>query len=620
MRFVLWPGLRSVVAAALLLSLSPSARAQSEPWPGSGLGPFTGLAHTPSALVLPDGWAAVALFSDSFRKVSAPWVWRRRQAATVGLGLLPGIEVMAGACDTREWLEGSIDDRLLAAKWQVLSQTPRRPAVAVGATDITGTRVAASDYAVASWRTGRFTLHGGIGRGELRGLFGGADAWLTGRVAALVEHDSRDVNLGLRARGPGGLSVTAALVGGRRLEGAIAYTASASGGPVHRAPVPAADQSLPPGLPPEAAVRRALAEHGFEDVRSALHGTRMEVRLEDRLYRNPETGLVAAAQIACTAAGPAVTELVTTLTNRGTPVAATRWAAGEAGPRLLEAHLPGLSEPSGAPAASPAQSHGDLLVGPRAAASLGSSDIPYRAGAGAEVRLRGPVGLEARALGEAIVADTLERRTGTRLATASLSALRGVGPGGWARIAAERLADGKGAASMAGLWTPRGGRYALELQCGFAAADEPAGVWASTLAAHVPLPRLGAVASLTAGRWAGGDAGATASLLRRMGETELTLSCTRTVRASEVAWIVGAKVTVPLGPVRAGPPSALRCRVRERFDMEYRARTAAQPIAGFMQPVSAMPGLFDDLLARGRLLPGALTQAVLARMSQEVTR
>jgi hypothetical protein len=54
--------------------------------------------------------------------------------------------------------------------------------------------------------------------------------------------------------------------------------------------------------------------------------------------------------------------------------------------------------------------------------------------------------------------------------------------------------------------------------------------------------------------------------------------------------------------------------------MEYRARTAAQPIAGFMQPVSAMPGLFDDLLARGRLLPGALTQAVLARMSQEVTR
>jgi hypothetical protein len=620
MRFLLRPGHRTVAAAALLLLVGPSARAQTEAWPGQGLGPFTGLAHAPSAFVLPNGWASVGLFSDSFRKVSAPWVWRRRQAATVGLGLLPCVEVMAGACDTKEWLEGSIDDRLLAAKWQVLSPTQRRPAVAIGTTDTTGTRVAASDYAVASWRTGRVTLHGGIGRGELRGLFGGADTWLTSRLMALVEHDSRDVSLGLRARGPGGLSATVALVGGRRLEGALAYTASAATGAPRRAPEAAAMPLPPPDLPPEEAVRRALAGHGFEDVRVSRRGGGIDVGMEDRLYRNPETGMVAASEIARAAAGPAVQEMAITLTSRGAPVVTTRWAGGEAGPRLLAVRLPQPLEAPEAPAASPPQAHADLLIGPRAAASLGGSDIPYRAGAGAELRLRGPWGLEARALGEAIAADTLERRTGARLAGASLSALRGLAPGCWGRLSAERLADGKGATAGACLWTPRDGRYALELQCGFAASDEPATVWASTLAAHLPLPRLGAVVSLTAGRWAGGDAGATASLLRRMSETELALSCTRTVRASETAWIVGAKITVPLGPVRAAAPSALRIRVRDRFDMEYRARTAAQPIAGFLQPVSAMPGLFDDLLARGRLLPGALSQALAARVSQEVTR
>ena len=206
--------------AALAIALAPSARADT------GISGLSGHWNTPSAEVLRDGEAEIG-----YTIIPKAWAWDNRgryrnDVYFATLGFLPRVEVSARVTsipgfigfrpiDSLTTLEDA--DRMLSAKVQLV-RGGRFPEVSVGLEDFFGTRRFHTGYVVMgrsfSMRSTTIRLDVGYAgrvirkstRVTLDGAFVGMDIRPSTWLAFTGEYDTEKWNLGLKLRGPLGLS------------------------------------------------------------------------------------------------------------------------------------------------------------------------------------------------------------------------------------------------------------------------------------------------------------------------------------------------------------------------------------------------------------------------------
>jgi len=201
-------------------------------WPGMGaaqvsLTGTSGYWNTPSAQVLED-----SRLEFGYNTVSKRWAYDHRGAyrndiyfATLGflsrveislrVTAIPGLVAFSQQDSTSRLTDS---DRMVSARVELLRASGPVPDVAVGIEDLEGTRRFHTGYVVVGravqcgWL--RLRADAGYAGGVLRprarvtldGLFAGAELRAYGRVALVAEYDTEKWNLGLKARGPLGLT------------------------------------------------------------------------------------------------------------------------------------------------------------------------------------------------------------------------------------------------------------------------------------------------------------------------------------------------------------------------------------------------------------------------------
>jgi len=223
----------ALCAGAFLGLISIPAVAQS--LPGT-----SGLVSIPTATIIADGDMAVGVnviapryheyVADGFEGAAGIV-----QFATVGF--LPFVEVGLRLTRLDSETPQALGDRMVSVRVRVLKERERRPAIALGAHDVVGTRIFHATYAVASKTIGTAAgpvgLHLGYGHDVLGlrasgrqfdGLFGGVSLaprrWLT----LMAEYDGERPNAGVRLGPVHGVALLAALQNGDGVSGGVSYT------------------------------------------------------------------------------------------------------------------------------------------------------------------------------------------------------------------------------------------------------------------------------------------------------------------------------------------------------------------------------------------------------------
>ncbi|MGQ9698749.1 MAG: YjbH domain-containing protein, partial [Armatimonadota bacterium] len=212
---------------------------------GPSLSGSTGLLMIPTADVEPYGSMSIGanFLGKRWRRYAGRLVGHGTMAQYITLGVVPSWEITVRLTNLKGnlWAQkfnipdmdpntadtGWNVDRMASVQWQVLRETATRPAVAVGAQDVTadfgelGESVMYWErYVVASKHFGKLGVHTGLGgshKGQeprLKGLFGGADyrfarnAWILMDIdrkfkfripGRRPEPHGREVNIGIRA-------------------------------------------------------------------------------------------------------------------------------------------------------------------------------------------------------------------------------------------------------------------------------------------------------------------------------------------------------------------------------------------------------------------------------------
>ncbi len=166
----------------------------------------TGLMEIPTARVLDDGVLRIGAAQ------ALPYRW-----ITVAMGIFPGLE-FSGRFTELTNIEtgmkgyGSYKDKAFDIKYQLLPESRRFPAVAVGLHDFHGTKLFPAEYLVLNRQVFPFDFTIGLGRKRLGGgpslpflrslgLFGGVELALNPRLQLMVEYNPIEYEKDRRAAG-----------------------------------------------------------------------------------------------------------------------------------------------------------------------------------------------------------------------------------------------------------------------------------------------------------------------------------------------------------------------------------------------------------------------------------
>jgi hypothetical protein len=184
----------SVIRALLAVCMiCTAAGAGDKPFDMSSNWGGTGLMEIPTARILPDGVMRLG------RAQASPYIWH-----TFGFGVLPGLEFTGRYTDITNrpsGLEsdfGSYKDKAYDLKYQLLPESRKTPAVAIGISDFNGTRLYEAQYLVISRQLfpvdftlgcGRQRLKGPLSIGDEIGFWGGLEWAATERLHLMVEYN-----------------------------------------------------------------------------------------------------------------------------------------------------------------------------------------------------------------------------------------------------------------------------------------------------------------------------------------------------------------------------------------------------------------------------------------------
>mgnify|MGYP001028236747 CR=1 FL=1 len=142
------------VATGVVLAIATSANAQSASYSLNGA---SGLIDMPTAEFLPDGETAWTFTSTG-----------TVYGGTLTFQMLPKLETSVHFMTIDDWFGGTLYDQSFDLKYQILSETPNRPSLAVGFRDFLSNGAFSSEYLVASKNVGSgLTVSGGLGWGRL---------------------------------------------------------------------------------------------------------------------------------------------------------------------------------------------------------------------------------------------------------------------------------------------------------------------------------------------------------------------------------------------------------------------------------------------------------------------
>ena len=187
--------LRKTVLRSLLwvCLLGTAAQAADKPFDMSTNWGGTGLMEIPTARILPDGAMRLGAAKAS------PFSWY-----SFGFGVLPGLEFSARYTDIGNIPSGlgpafgSYKDKAFDVKYQLLPESKRGPAVALGWNDFQGSRLFEAQYIVISRQIYPLDFTLGMGRKRLKGplniadeigFWGGVEWALTDRLHLMLEYN-----------------------------------------------------------------------------------------------------------------------------------------------------------------------------------------------------------------------------------------------------------------------------------------------------------------------------------------------------------------------------------------------------------------------------------------------
>jgi hypothetical protein len=150
----------------------------------------------------------------------------------VSMGLLPNLELVGKITilhDLRAFAWGFSTDRSFGLQYRLCQQGPNRPALAIGAQDVSFAaetqEIGKTEYIVSTWAEPRWRVHLGFGKDRLDGVFGGVNVALSSnrRLQLLMDYDTEFVNAGLRGFVGKWLTLDASLLGLSKLGGAVVF-------------------------------------------------------------------------------------------------------------------------------------------------------------------------------------------------------------------------------------------------------------------------------------------------------------------------------------------------------------------------------------------------------------
>ena len=276
---------------------------------------YTGLLNTPDALVAPEGTSDL-LYSNQTEnpyRQSVPWTDNH----ILSFGLMPhmegGIRLMNRGATNRDFSSNF--------KFQIPFLPAGLPRLAFGFQDFTGgSSFLRTNYGVATQDLGplRLSLGYGTGPARMKGVFGGAELFVTPWLQVLGENDHTSRNAGLRLSTPPGWLPGAVSLGAlfkvgshpqgqrgdlavflkvplghasRRIHGTeLPRPATTPRQPVPAPQAPAEEASA--AGPDLSSLSRALTDLGFEQVRVGTQGGTLVIQYENhRFNHNQMDGL-----------------------------------------------------------------------------------------------------------------------------------------------------------------------------------------------------------------------------------------------------------------------------------------------------------------------------------------
>jgi hypothetical protein len=601
-----------------------------------------GLITAPVAATIPAGMLDIG-FSNA-RTPSAYSGLGTQQSYVIAVGFLPRVSLsLRGTVFGRD-ANRTADcncDLSESIQVQLLTEGDWRPSIAVGAQDpLSAARNFETRYVVASKSLlGRLRLTAGYGSGPtvLKGAFGGAEVNVASWATALGEYDGSKYAAALRLQ-PfpatadwAGVQPRVDVVWRQEFGLSTAFGLRTSMGgntATSRSPSPRTARAVrssdasneSPGTSPTAnasattkRVQAELVAQGFENVRASIDrsagGATMTVAYENRRYNRDELdalGIVMA--VASHYAADSVPRIRVTILRRELAVLVV-----ESGTAALSAFL----DERATPAAFEQQLEirnpraGDARVGGEGSAASSRFKLDIFARPRVETAYMtelGPIEVRGTLLADAYLqlapGIVLNARRTIGSAESSRFPFNIFPPPNGERLllhfaAPLAMADRHGAAgAMTQLSVGQFGRYdvgfAEELDVpladGLVSVGATVGVVGRSFqqldraialaVGRVRYPALDLTASLTAGRFRNGDAGAAIELGRFFGQSEFTvfLKSTRyaSQTASPLATNAGARLSLPLAPARELAPSRVRPRFPDLYSQTLQAAVVKQ--------------------------------------------
>lgn len=551
----------------------------------------TGLIRVPSTLVTPEGDFQLAYVGGKNQDVRAGLGNSTTYAAT--MGFLPHFEIgfTVGNEHARNDLTGN-------TKLQVLQETGNLPAITFGAVEVTKLGVGHTIYGAASkhFLNDRVNVTGGIMRRSDFGFkgFGGVEVGLIPNVSAVVEHDSHDVNYGLRGsflRDHIVASVYHIDTGWNVIAGIkMPLTTRRSAPAVQALAHPGAQLSAADAV---TAIQQHLSDLGLENISTRIVGNSselIEVGYENRSYAHNEMDALANVLATAAAYAPGTVKQISVVIKRSAiPILHVacpaddyrRFMAGELDAKafadkvVVDNQVGQSSEAAIKVAADSGQTaksfgHGDLFIRPAVNAQIGTEQFVVAGGLDIRPELDLPVargiGIDARATLSGI-GPLRSRNSDIDRAVVNASAKLG-GPF-LARVTAGRFPEKRDGVLAEALWTPDEGQLLGRLSVGLLDhRDSPIHQRPTYVGeARYYLPAVDMTFRLAGGRYLEGDTGFVAGVFRRFGDTELGFE----FRDTSISRAALLRLGVPLGPSHLGyKPSSLRVRPPDFIDYNQR--------------------------------------------------
>lgn len=596
------------------------------------MGHYTGLLRVPSAYTAADGeWRLGygSFWTNTFRSGTP----ERISIGAATLGFLPYTEVGIGLIYRERRTFGTFDDRAVAGKVSVSVGKGAR--IAIGSTDLNGTRKFASDYVVGSANVGRANVTLGKGNGEFDGVFGGATYPLGPRLAAVAEYDGSRSAFGLKYLASDRVTMTV----GMSERGDLGASASVSV-PLHGReadPDPTALSRILTRNPMSvkdpvayAFLQQSLVGKGLQDVRIGLDGTEMVVSYTNAVYRDELIAMRYVLEQACELA-PTQVERVKVVPHREgvgvlqVTVDATDYldfANGVTEPadfakRLVVQSFDGrrgapveLSEDHRNPSAGTL----DIALSPRVNYQTGQRQIPNKEAIVVDgyAHLGGGVGAFARA--RTIVANNLDAERGTKFDQTTAEYAWTSRNGAFGRLSAGWFGDlGTGLAADF-TYLLAGGNYEVFGAYGAFKQEGRPSESGYRVGAGFRVPELDLRVRASANRYLGGDTGPLLEATRRFRDGDVTLFVGETKDDVQKVRFGGVQLSIPMG-TRYPSPGRMRVRQADAFDFGYTATEDGVPIVGMRRGVPMGRTVNRSLLSRETLVP-AYIEANVASLRQ----